>query len=429
MWKTSSRMPLWGVRPIFAWLCVAGSLLSLAGCGEPANEQSDASEKELEVMEAEVMTVTQAPWPVIVQSQGSLFPDEQTVLGAKVAGRVAEVHVDLGGEVRAGDPLVTLAPEEFDLGVAQAEAQLQQARSAVGLRSEDPVSGLDPEKSPPVRQERAMWMEAKSKLSRAEDLRDQNAISLSEYDLNLALEQVAAARYASSLNSVQEKIALIGVRQAELSLALQRQQDAIIRSPLDGLVLSRNVAPGTYVAVGTTLATVVRTDPLRFRGTVPERYAQALKTGQQVRLKIESIPTPKMATITRISPGLDASSRALLFEAEIENKSHALRTGLFAKAEVIVDPDATALVIPASAVSLFAGAEKVWKVVDGVAREQTVLTAKRQSLHDTAEADENRLILQGLAEGDIILSDASNGQVARIQEIQTKIHPVSQPAP
>ena len=158
------------------------------------------------------MTVAMVPWVTVVRSQGSLYADEQSVVGSEVAGRVDQVHVDLGDFVSTGDPLVTLAQDDFQLQVEQTAAQLQQARASVGLRENDSVESLNPENAPPVRQEKAMLAEAQSSLDRAASLLKQSAISQGEYDIAAAAAKVAEARYASSLNSVREKIATIRKR-------------------------------------------------------------------------------------------------------------------------------------------------------------------------------------------------------------------------
>jgi RND family efflux transporter MFP subunit len=371
----------------------------------------------LAVLQAEVLTVRPGPWPLVVRTQGSLVADEVAVIGARVAGRVADVHVDLGDIVRAQAPLVTLDRAEFQLQVSQAEAQLAQARAAVGLGPDDPVEKLDPKSAPPVREEKAVWDEAKAKSLRWQQLRAQNAVTETDYEQVISAERVAEARYSSALNSVNEKIALIGVRAAELALAKQRLEDAVIVTPFDGLVQQRRVAPGTFVQVGNAIATLVRSNPLRFRGTMPERHAQHLALGQQVRLHIESETEPRVAEVTRISPVLDELSRALLFEARVENNDGRLRTGLFAEAEVVLDPAATSIVVPASSLVEFAGAEKVWKVVDGAAREQIVQTGQRRP--DGVE------VVSGLSAGDVILRDAGLGRVARIEPLPSREVPAT----
>ncbi len=391
-------------------LLAASPVALITACGSPVAKKIEQQEKPLETIQADVLTAGLVTWPTIVRSQGSLYADEESVVGAKVAGRVAEVHVDLGDAVKAGDPIATLDQQEFRLQVAQAEAQLQQARSAVGLRDGDSVDSLVPENAPPVQEQKALWEDAKNVLARAERLLRQDAIAEGEYEQAAAAERVEEARYRSAINSVLEKIALIGVRQAELSLAGQRLQDAVITAPLDGYVQQRHVAIGSYLSAGQPIAVVVRNHPLRFRGTVPERHAQSLKVGQQVRLRIESVPQPLTAKISRVSPTLDQRSRSLLYEAEVDNQDHQLRTGLFAEAEVVIDPTARALVIPKSAIVEFAGTQKVWRIVDGVAGEQEVLVGSPR--------DGGREVLQGLSLGDMILLHAAKGRIAKIDPIE-----------
>jgi len=377
----------------------------IGGCGpKPVIEQS--KKKPIGDLTTPTIVVGLKRWQKVVQCQGELRADEMVAIGMRVAGRVAKVHVDLGDRVSAGDPLVSLDPEEFQLLVAQAEAQLAQTRSAVGLAPDAAVESLNPENSPPVRQERAVWNETKSSLERAAQLRKQNAIADGEYDLIAVAERVAEARYASALNGTREKLALIGVRQAELSLARQRLADAVVKAPFDGFIQQRAVAPGAYVTVGAPLLSMVRTNPLWFRGTLPERVAGELREGLSIRVNLQSSKEPIDATITRVSPALDSQSRSLVFEARIENSDNQFRTGLFAEAEVVLDPEAQLIVVPSAAVTQFAGAEKVWKVIDGISSQHEIIAG--------ATRDGFVEVIEGLVVGDVLLADGENGRVARI---------------
>jgi RND family efflux transporter MFP subunit len=405
--SSATRLPATSV--LCAAVCVFAA--ALAGCGKsPAENQAGGGGKAAAPIRAEVLTVERAKWPMIVRTQGSLFADEVAVVGAKVAGRIAAVHVELGDVLKAGDPLVTLDQEEFRLQVAQAEAQLQQARAAVGLRGDDPVESLNPDNSPPVRQAKAVWDEARTRRDRARQLHGTNAVTQAELEQAEAAEQVAAALHTSAVNGVHEKIATIGVRAAELSLARRRLADAVIPAPFDGPVEERHVAPGGFVQVGMPIVTMVRRDPLHFRGRMPERYSRRLRIGQEVRLQVEAVAQPRVAKVTRISPTLDPLSRSLLFEARVENSDGRLWAGIFAEGDVVLDSDAETIVVPESSLSEFAGVEKVWKVVDGSAREQVVLTGERR--------DGRVEIVDGLAPGDAILGDADLGRVARVEPIR-----------
>jgi len=392
---------------LFAAACLIACALSGCSAGHSGDAKAEPAPQEIPSIKAQVLVVESSVFPAKVRAQGSLVADEVTVVGAKVAGRVADLQVDVGDVVRAGAPLVTLDRSEFELEVVLAKAQLVQARAALGLNADDPLEQLVPEKSPPVREARAVWDEAKTRSERLQRLLPKNAATQEALDQAVAAERVAEARHASAMNGVLEKIAQIRVRSAELALAQQRLEDTVVVAPFDGQVHERHVAHGSFVPVGQAIVTLVRTSTLRFRGTLPERHAQRLAMGQDVTLSIESVSEPISAKIARISPVVEERNRSLMFEVELPNADGRLRTGLFAEAAVVVDPQARAIIIPPSAVVEFAGSEKVWKVEGGMAREQVVETLRR-----TAAGIE---ITSGLSAGDVILEDASQGRVARIR--------------
>jgi RND family efflux transporter MFP subunit len=394
-----------------------------AGCGGGAHADTTPAEKTREAppLKAVVLTVEPAPWPAVVRTQGSLIADEVSIVGAKVGGRVNEVNFDLGDAVKAGTVLATLDQDDFVLQVSLAEAQLLQARAALGLRPSDPVESLNPENAPPVREARALWEEARAKISRVRQLQSlaRNTVTQDEYDQAVAAEGAAEARYAAAMNAVREKIALISVRASELNVSRQHLADTILQAPFDGLIQERHVAHGSFLQMGDPIATLVRTHVLRYRGAMPERYAHRLAMGQEVHLKMEGIPEKRVAKITRISPTVEETSRSLVFEAQVDNRDGSLRTGLFAEGEVIVDPAAQSLIVPRAAILEFAGAEKVWKLVDSMAKEQIVQTGRHTD--DVIE------ILGGLKTGDVILADALQGRMARVEPIAAEPSPQESP--
>ena len=146
-----------------------------------------------------------------------------------------------------------------------------------------------------------------------------------------------------------------------------------------------------------------------FCGTLPERYAQLLEEGLKVKLELNAPPHQIEAKITRVSPTLDDQSRALSFEADIANPDQVIRAGLFAEAEVIIDPDATSLTVPISAVQSFAGVQKVWKVVEDQAIEQEVLLGSRRG--NWIE------ITSGIQAGDEIAIESAKGKRALVTRI------------
>ena len=204
---------------------------------------SNQAAKTPEAIEVKTMTVIPKVWPTVARSQGSLIADEETIVSTKVAGRVSSVLVDLGDVVEGNQPLILIDPTEFKLQADQAKARLDQARAAVGLTPNQTASDLSPKLAPPVRQEKAIWEEAKNSLARAESLLSQGAISKGEYDIAFAAERAAEALHAAALNGVQEKIATIATREAELAIVEHQIEETTIHAPFGGRVKSRGMWP------------------------------------------------------------------------------------------------------------------------------------------------------------------------------------------
>jgi RND family efflux transporter MFP subunit len=408
------------------YACIlAGCLVGLApGCGrsEPATAPSAAAEPAISANEPEVRVVEAAlqTWPKTVRVQGTLIEDEYALLGAKVAGRVKAIRVDIGTPVSAGQIVAELETDEFDLRVQQAEAQVAQARAGLGLKPDVPDENLEPSKAPPVQQEIALLEEARLNVQRVKNLAGRGVVTQEEIQSREAAQHVAEARYRSALNNVQEEIALLKLRRSELAMANQNRLDAVLRAPFDGVIQETRVAPGSYVNVGQPIAALVRTSPLRFRAGVPERSAVGVAVGQSVRMSLEGIAEPVVAQISRISPTLDVSSRALIIEADVQNQDNQFRTGLFAEAEILVDDGSRALAIPASSVTAFGGVEKVWIVSDNEAHPQQIRIGRREG--------ERVEVLSGLEPGQSILTHGEQGREGMVRAVREPAAPAGDAA-
>jgi RND family efflux transporter MFP subunit len=412
-------LPMRRIDPFGQTLRLSGWLLALMlampGCGggappsAPAPKVADSAAPSIEDPQVHVIEVALQAWPRAVRVQGTLIEDEYALLGAKVAGRVKAVKVDIGSSVKSGQVIAELETDEFDLRVQQAEAQVAQARASVGLKGEVPDEQLEPTKAPPVQQEQALLDEARLNVQRVRSLVGKGVVTQEEIQSREAALRVAEARYRSALNSVQEQIALLKLRRSELAMAHQNRQDAVLTAPFDGTIQETRVAPGSYVNVGQPIAALVRTSPLRFRAGVPERSAVGVAVGQTVRMTLEGVPQPLTAQISRISPALDVSSRALIIEADVDNQGNALRTGLFAEAEILVNESEQTLAVPATSVTTFGGVEKVWVVEQNQARPQLVRLGRRDA--DRVE------VLLGLEAGQLIMTHGDQGREGVVRAV------------
>ena len=114
-----------------------------------------------------------------------------------------------------------------------------------------------------------------------------------------------------------------------------------------------------------------------------------------------------------MSPIVTQTSRAVRIEADVPNPDHALQAGLFAEADVIVEPEAQALALPSAAVTRFAGVEKVWLVADGNATQQSIRTGREE---------EGRVeILDGVAEGSQVVANADAGRSGPVNVVEKAV--------
>jgi RND family efflux transporter MFP subunit len=386
-----------------AWrLVLPAALLALAACrGElPASAADPPKVSETAPRPVRVITAVEDRIARTVSATGALAADDQVVLGTKVAGRLAEIPVDLGTRVRRGQTIAKLDQVDFRLRVEQAEAALQQARARLGLSPSGSDEKIDPEQASIVRQARAVLDEARLSRDRARRLLQQDLIARAQLDTAEANLGVAEGRYQDALEEVRNRQAMLVQRRAELEQARQALRDTVLVSPVDGAVSVRQASVGEYLAAGAPVATLVRTHPLRLRLSIPEREAAGVRAGQSVRLTTEGDPTVYAGRIVRLSPIVQEQNRTLLVEAEIPNERGALKPGAFARADIVTESSLPVIRVPATALVTFAGIEKVLVVRQGKIVEVRVQAGRRGS--DSVE------IVSGIKPGEQVVLQPGN---------------------
>lgn len=339
----------------------------------------------------ELVAAREESFESVLRVTGELVAREEVGLAAKVRGRLASVEADLGSRVRAGELLAQIERREYELALERAAAALEVARAQLGLRP-DQDDALLPEETARVREARAELDAARIEHERLAQLLREGAVTRSTFDSAEARRAVAESRWVSSLEEVESLRALVAQRRSELELARHQLAETELRAPFDGAVAERAASPGAFVEAGEVVLRLVAFHPLRVRLAVPERRSAELRQGQLVRVHFEGGQASREARLVRLGAALASTSRALTVEAELDNEDGALRPGSFVRAEIAVDPEARALVIPRSALRRFAGIDRVLVVEEGRVVERGVRVGR---------LDEQRVeILSGLAAGE-----------------------------
>jgi RND family efflux transporter MFP subunit len=363
---------------LMAWLLVI--VASAPACSDAPAPQKRGAQKQEAAAPREVTLARAAPRKLTrsIAVSGTLAADEQVTVGVKVAGRLASIAVDMGSAVERGQAIAQIEPTDYQLKVEQAAAALSQARALLGLSPEGSEVEVDLSATSLVREAHATLEEARANLERSRTLSEQRLIPPAELDTARARFLRAESAMAAAQDEIRTRQAALRQRAFELRLARQQLADAVVRSPLDGVVQTRHAQAGEYLAAGASVATIVRMNPLRLRADVPEREAQDVRVGQAVRVKVDGDDREHVGRIARIAPALTEQSRALAVEAEIENPG-GLRPGSFARVEIVTDSADEVLAVPASALVSFAGIDKVITVDKGKAVEHTVTVGRRQA--------------------------------------------------
>jgi RND family efflux transporter MFP subunit len=286
---------------IVALACVAALL---AACGSRGKAEPAAAPS----LTVTPTQATQRTLPRAIVASGSVAAWQEMSLGVELSGlRVAEVLVEPGTRVKAGQPLVRLDARTLDVQARQAEASVQQAQASLEV--------------------------ARSSARRGEQLLAQNLISSSNADdLRANLRKAEAALVSA---------------EAERDAARLRLSFATLRAPDDGIISARSVQPGQVVQPGAELLRLIRRGRLEWRAELPDADLLRVQPGSAVELQS---PTGETVTgkIRAISPSVGSQTRTALIYADLPENA-GLRAGMFAQGRIMLG-EAPAWVVPRESV-------------------------------------------------------------------------------
>ena len=295
-----------------------------------------------------------------VQAVGSLFALEESALSSQVDGRVDGVLADVGDTVKQGQTLITLDPQELQFEVDRQRGLVTQVRAQLGIGPNDPPPS-DPRKLASVQRAEADLFDADHKYSRAQEMFSGKLISQQQLDEAASRYQSTKATYNVALQEVDRLKALLISSEASEKLAEKKLGDAAIRAPFPGSVKTRNVHPGEYLRVQSPVMVIVRTDHLRVRLAVPERWAGWVKNGATVDLHVEAFPGETFkGQISRINPAVSQDSRTFEAEALLVNLDGRLKPGFFVQASIPSEKEEKTIFLPERAVNYRYGVYKVF---------------------------------------------------------------------
>jgi HlyD family secretion protein len=302
--------------------------------------------------------VERGPLTAVVMASGTLNAVTTVQVGSQISGQVKEIHADFNTPVKSGQVIARIDPATFELRVNQARADLDAAQSAVAVAR----SGLAAQQAE-LGRVKVTLAEAQRDLERKKSLVDRNYISPAELDkartvYDSTREQLKAVQAQQQVGEAQVRSALATVKQRE-SLLRQAQVDlerTIIRAPVDGTVILRNVDAGQTVAASLqapvlfTIAQDLR--DMQVEVAIDEADVGRLRLGMPVSFTVDAFPRRSFqGEIRQIRKSPQNVQNVVSYTVVVSaaNPDLALLPGMTANVRVQVESRASALKVPNAA--------------------------------------------------------------------------------
>ena len=251
--------------------------------------------------------VTQGKIVAEVMGAGTLEAKVQTVVSTKIAGRIAEMRVDQGAQVQAGQLLLRLDDSEFRQQVEIARSALDAARATVERVQTDAVRA------------QAILEQSRIEYRRRESLFASRSIAANEIDKRKEELKVAEADLEKTKAAVLESRKNLVVAQNTVDYHLARLGDTLIAAPFDGLIIRRDRDPGDVVVPGTSVLLLISTRSLWVRAWVDETEMQRVSEGQRARVVFRAEPeTSYSGKVVRLGRETDRETREFLVDVGVE---------------------------------------------------------------------------------------------------------------
>lgn len=352
-----------------------------------------------------------------VVASGRVMSPRRVRVGAVITGRVVAIPVTEGQAVKKGAELVLLEDKDVRAALAQAQAGVAQAAAKVRQLRE---VGL-PAAQQALLQAEATLTQVRGQFDRTKRLQAQGFVGQSQLDdaqrnLDVAESQARAARVQVETNSTRGSdfaMAMTALEQARAAerVAQAKLPDIVVRAPVDGVLISRNVEVGDIVQPGKELFLLAPAGETQVIVQIDERNLSQLSLGQKALGSADAFPGRRFpAELIYINPGIDALRGSVEVRLRAPSPPDYLRQDMTVSVDIEVARRAQAVVAPTEAVRDATTAQPwVLAVRNGRAERIPVKVGLR--------GDGRLEVLEGAAPGDALIP-ASLGLITAGQKVR-----------
>ena len=385
-------------RGKFGPIITSAGLVALLSIGWLVyNRLNAVSEVETLRVRASSTTSGDIAGTTILNATGYIVAAHKIELASKVSGRVAWIGVDKGDRVKQGQPLVKLEDEEFRARLIEAQGQLNSFKAKLAALE----NGSRPEETArsqaDLEQVRADLENARVTLERTRTLVERGILARQSLDDAQARFNSQNARYASfersyalvrtgpRVEDIQAMRAQVTQAEGSLALAQSELENTVIRSPISGVILERNVERGEFVTTGFAtdrgakgyVVSLADLDDLQAELDINQNDFAKIGANQPATVTTDAYPDRKYkGVIAEVSPEANRQKATVQVKVKIESPDDYLRPEMNASVafQATLKPDngneqkKTSITIPSSAIR----DKTVFIVVDGKAVQRKV---------------------------------------------------------
>ena len=278
----------------------------------------------------------------LINSTGTLRPDEEVDLSFETSGKIVGINFTEGTRVKKGDLLAKINDGPL-------QAQLEKLKAELKM--------------------------AEAKEYRQKSLLGRDAISQESYDQIVTDVQTINA----DINLIKAQIAMTE-----------------LRAPFDGIIGLRYLSEGSFATPSTKIARLIKTSPIKIEFSIPEKYASEIRIGYPITFNIDGSNQVYNASVYAIDPKIDINTRTIVLRALYPNKNEELRSGRYAGITLELSKIDNAVAIPTEAIIPEMDGEKVFIYKRGKAQSVNVTTGLR--------TESKIQIRDGLKEGDTLIT-------------------------